>query len=54
MKDKMKKCLMISLLIIFCIFILIFTMYKIDTDRMKHGYDVVFSTWGREYEPRNG
>lgn len=51
MKDKIKKCLMIGVLIIFCIFILIFTMHKIDTDRMKHGYDVVFSTWGREYEP---
>lgn len=50
MKDKIKKCLMIGLLIIFCISILIFIMYKIDIDRMKHGYDVVFSTWGIEYE----
>ena len=26
-------------------------MYKIDMNRMEHNYDVVFSTWGRDYEP---
>ena len=31
--------------------IIIFTMYLIDMERMKHNYDVVFSTWGRKYTP---
>ena len=36
--------------IIIGIGIIIFTMYLIDMERMKHNYDVVFSTWGRDYE----
>ncbi len=46
-----KNWLIISLAIIIGIGIIIFTMYLIDMERMKHNYDVVFSTWGRKYTP---
>ena len=46
-----KNWLIIALTIIIGIGIIIFTMYLIDMERMKHNYDVVFSTWGRKYTP---
>lgn len=56
-KDKKKQkiskkgWLIIIGSIVISILILVGTMYKIDMDRMKHNYDVVFSTWGRDYKP---
>ena len=50
-KKVKKEWLIIISLIVISILILVGTMYKIDMDRMKHNYDVVFSTWGRDYEP---
>ena len=56
-KDKKKQkiskkgWLIIIGSIVISVLILVGTMYKIDMDRMKHNYDVVFSTWGRDYEP---
>ena len=55
-KDKKKQkiskkgWLIIIGSIVISILILVGTMYKIDMDRMEHNYDVVFSTWGRDYE----
>ena len=55
-KDKKKQkiskkgWLIIIGSIVISVLILVGTMYKIDMDRMKHNYDVVFSTWGRDYE----
>lgn len=46
-----KEWLIITGSIIISILILIGVMYKIDMNRMEHNYDVVFSTWGRDYEP---
>ena len=46
-----KEWLIITGSIIISILILIGVMYKIDMNRMEHKYDVVFSTWGRDYEP---
>lgn len=49
MKNK-NKWIVIALIAI-GIGIIILTMYLIDMERMKHNYDVVFSTWGRKYTP---
>lgn len=47
----MKNKWIIIIAIVIGIGIIIFTMYLIDMERMKHNYDVVFSTWGRKYTP---
>lgn len=49
MKNKNKWIIIASIVI--GIGIIILTMYLIDMERMKHNYDVVFSTWGRKYTP---
>lgn len=49
MKNKSKWIVIASIAI--GIGIIILTMYLIDMERMKHNYDVVFSTWGRKYTP---
>lgn len=46
-----KNWLIIVFAILIGIGIIISTMYLIDMERMKHNYDVVFSTWGRKYTP---
>lgn len=47
----MKNKWIIIASIVIGIGIIILAMYLIDMDRMKHNYDVVFSTWGRKYTP---
>lgn len=48
---KKRDSMIIISAIIIGVGIIVFTMYLIDMERMKHNYDVVFSTWGRDYEP---
>ena len=48
---KKKNAIIIILAILLGIGILLFAMYLVDMERMKHNYPVVFSNWGYSYVP---
>lgn len=48
---KRKSAIIIILAILLGIGILLFVMYLVDMERMKHNYSVVFSNWGYDYAP---
>ena len=50
---KTKLTIIIVLIIVLLIIILLYTMYKIDINRMKNGEPVKFSNWGYAYSTIN-
>lgn len=47
-----KKIIIVILLILIILAAVVFSLYLIDSNKMKQGEPVLFSTWGKKYAPK--